>query len=68
MGPNMTTWQMVIEVEREIAIGRAARLGTLGAPPRRSNRIVSWLRRLAHPSPAPTPTSATCLPAREGGA
>ncbi|MGH2601329.1 MAG: hypothetical protein ACRDJ9_18315 [Dehalococcoidia bacterium] len=64
MGPNMTTWQMVLDVEREIAVQRAARLGTLGAPPRRTPRLVRWLRRLTSTTPT-VPAQPTRLPARE---
>lgn len=55
MHTDVTVWQMVIDIEREVALNRAARFGTLGEPPQRGRRLPRWMRREASPSPGLAP-------------
>lgn len=60
MGPEMNVWHMVVDLEREIALTKAARFGPMGEPRGRRWRLPALWRRAA-------PLSQSSTSARTGG-
>jgi hypothetical protein len=67
VGSDLNVWQMIVGVERDLAVAKAARLGTLGDPARRPWRLPRWVQWAVLVTGRPSPSPRTSVDGAETG-